>query len=167
MNDDSDFPDDSTKEREYFIGISESVGHYMAFKILANKSTKIIYRSNVRPADVLLDKNICLDPLNIPCVVTSKRELSNKDALNTTENDESFDSSTNIPILDTSDLLGRTFLIPANKDRQCLRERITKAIDDYEEEYAKESSRLKFVYSMKDDEIEEVFSYNEILDFIE
>ena len=120
MNDDSDFPDDSTKEREYFIGISESVGHYMAFKILANKSTKIIYRSNVRPADVLLNKNNFLNPLTILRVVTSKREVSNKDVSNTTENGKSFDSLTNMPILDTSDLVGRNFLMPTDEDGQRL-----------------------------------------------
>ena len=123
MNDDSDFPNDSTKERERFVSISESVRYYMTFEILTNKSSKIIHRSNVGPADILLDKNICIDPLTIPCVVTSKRELSNKDTLNTTENNKSFDSSTNVPILDTLDFVGRTFLIPADEDRQRLQAR--------------------------------------------
>ena len=31
----------------------------------------------------------------------------------------------------------------------------------------KESLRLKFVYSIKDDKIKEIFSYNNILDFLE
>ena len=92
----------------------------MIFKILTDKFSKIIHCSNVRPADILLNKNIFLNPLTIPCVVTSKRELSNKDASNTTENDESFDSLTNIPILDTSDLVRRNFLMPTDKDGQRL-----------------------------------------------
>ena len=126
MNCDSDFPNDSTEERGHFVSISESVGHYMTFKILTDKSSKTIHSSNVRPADIPLDKSIHLDPLTIPHVVTSKRELSNKNALNTTENDESFDNSTNAPILDTLDLVGRIFLIPADKDRQRLREKIVR-----------------------------------------
>ena len=63
--------------------------------------------------------------------------------------------------------MGRTFLIHINKDRQRLRVRSVEAIENQEEECAKESSRLKFIYSMKEDQIEEVFSYNEILDFLE
>ena len=55
--------------------------------------------------------------------------------------------------------------MPIDKDGQRLRARIVEAIENQEEECAKESSRLKFVCSMKEDQIEEVFSYNEILDF--
>ena len=171
MNDDSDFPSDSTEERGRFVGISESVGHYMTFKILTDKSTKIIHRSNVRPADVPLDKNIRLDPLTVPCVVKSKRDTSDDDTASTEPStiadDESLESLTPIPILDTSDLVGRTFLMPADDSGQRLRARIVKAIDDQEEQCMKNSSRIKFVCSMKDDQIEEIFSYNEILDFLE
>ena len=76
IHNDSDFPEDSTGERWYFVGISESVGHYMTFKILTNKSNKIIHFSNVRPADIPLEKNIRLDPLTIPSVVKSEGEIS-------------------------------------------------------------------------------------------
>ena len=124
MNNDSKFSNDSTKERGRFIGISESVGHYMAFKILTNKSSQIIHHSNVRPANIPLDKNIHLDPLTIPHIVTSKRDLSNKDITSTvsstTKNDNFFDSSTNVRILDTLELSEKTFLIPTDEDRQCL-----------------------------------------------
>ena len=120
MNNNSDFPNNSTKEREHFFGISKSIETYIKFKILTNKSSKIIHSLNVRPSDILLDKNICLNPLTIPRIVTFKQDLSKKDASNTTENDESFDSLTNIPILDTSDLVRRNFLMPTDKDGQRL-----------------------------------------------
>ena len=166
MHDDSDFPKDSTEERGRFVGISESVGHYMTFKILTDKSNKIIHRSNVRPADIPLEKNIRLDPLIIPSVVKSKKEISYDE--NVVNNDDYLASNQpSVPILDTSDLVGRTFLMPIDKDGQRLRARIVEAIENQEEECAKESSRLKFVCSMKEDQIEEVFSYNEILDFLE
>ena len=76
MHDDSDFLKDSTEERGYFVDISESIGHYMTFKILTDKSNKIIHRSNIRSADIPLEKNIRLDPLTIPSVVRSKEEIS-------------------------------------------------------------------------------------------
>ena len=63
MHDDSNFPSDSTEERERFASISESNGHQITFKILSGKSSKIIHCSNVRPADDPLEKNILLEPL--------------------------------------------------------------------------------------------------------
>ena len=58
MQDDSNFLIDSTEERGRFVGISESVRHQMAFKILSDASNKGIHRSNARPADIPLQKNI-------------------------------------------------------------------------------------------------------------
>ena len=59
-----------------------------------------------------------------------------------------------IPILDPSDLVGRTFLLD-KEDGQHIRARIVKAIDDYEGDIARDSSCLKFVCTMQDDTVEE------------
>ena len=81
--------------------------------------------------------------------------------------DNSLPNTPPMPIIDSSDLVERIFLIPINKDGQCLQERIVKAIEDYNDDCAKDSSRFKFICSMKDDETKEVFSYNEIIDYLE
>jgi hypothetical protein len=39
--DDSDFPSDSREKRGHFVGISESVGHAMTFKILTDDTLKV------------------------------------------------------------------------------------------------------------------------------
>ena len=83
---------------------------------------------------------------------------------------ESADYSTSspkhsMPILEPNDLVGRTFIIP-QEDGQRLRARIVKAIDDYDEKLQRESTRLKFIFSTKDDTVEDVFTHNEILDHI-
>jgi hypothetical protein len=41
--DDNDFPSDSREKRGHFIGISESVGHAMTFKILTDDTLKVIH----------------------------------------------------------------------------------------------------------------------------
>jgi hypothetical protein len=41
--DDSDFPSDSREKRGHFVGISESVGHAMTFKILTDDTLKVIH----------------------------------------------------------------------------------------------------------------------------
>jgi hypothetical protein len=56
--DDSDFPSDSREKCGHFIGISESVGHAMTFKISMDDTLKIIHRSNVRSALYLHAKNL-------------------------------------------------------------------------------------------------------------
>ena len=78
--------------------------------------------------------------------------------------------STSLPkyemhILDPNDLLERTFFIP-QEDGQRLRAIIFKDIDDYDGKLQWYSTRLKLIYSNKDDVVEDVFTYNEILDHI-
>ena len=70
-----------------------------------------------------------------------------------------------MPVIDHNDIVGRNFLL--NKEGgQHLRGRIVKAIDDFEGNLARDSSRLKLVFSIRDDTIEEIFTYNELLDHV-
>jgi hypothetical protein len=48
--DDSDFPSDTCEKCRHFVGISETVGHAMIFKILTDDTLKVIHQSNVRSA---------------------------------------------------------------------------------------------------------------------
>ena len=61
--------------------------------------------------------------------------------------------------------MGRTFLIP-QEDGQILRVRIVKAIDDHDGKPQKDSTRLKFICSTKNDAVEDAFTCNEILDHV-
>jgi hypothetical protein len=56
--DNSDFPSDSREKCGHFVGISESVGHAMTFKILMDDTLKVIHRSNVRLPLNLHAKNL-------------------------------------------------------------------------------------------------------------
>ena len=66
-------------------------------------------------------------------------------------------------IIDPNDLVGKNFPI-LQEGRQCLRDRIVKALDNYEGDLQRDSSRIKFICPTKDDTVEYVFTYNEILD---
>ena len=57
------------------------------------------------------------------------------------------------------------FLIP-QEDVQRLRARIVKAINDYDRKLQQDSTRLKFIYSVKDDTAEYMLTCNEIVDHI-
>ena len=71
-----------------------------------------------------------------------------------------------MPIIDPSDLVGRSFL-QTEEDGQRLRVKIVKAIEIYEDELNKNSARREFICSTKEDQVEEILTYNEILDLLE
>ena len=161
---DKGFPSTTTETLGRFVGISENVGHAMTFKIFNPATNKVIDRSNVRAADEPNLINHRADHLTVPEVVSS---LHGEPPPTLKEESIATVPSTQraLPIIDPSDLVGRTFLLD-KEDGQRLRARVVKAIDDYEGDLARDSSRLKFVCTMQDDTIEEIFSYNELLDFL-
>ena len=131
----------------------------MTFTILSDTTSKLIHRSNVRPTDDPLESNLRIDPLTVPKIIKDKLDIKS----DTTTDDLAPDPNSELhaepvysamPIIDTSDLVGRTFLTPANEDGQRLRARIVKAVDDYEDDNLKDSSHRKFVCSVNDNTVE-------------
>jgi hypothetical protein len=60
--DDSDFPSDSREGRGHWVGVAKNIGHVMTYKIFTDDTHRIIYRSNICPADVT-EPNYHVDPL--------------------------------------------------------------------------------------------------------
>ena len=56
MHDDPRFPSETVEGHGHFVGIAESVGNAMTFKILTSDTNKVIFRSVVRSAETF-DKN--------------------------------------------------------------------------------------------------------------
>ena len=71
-----------------------------------------------------------------------------------------------LPLVDTSDLIGRTFLTE-QEDRQKHRARIVAAIEDHNANVENNLDRVKFICSVNDDKYEEIMTYNEIMNHIE
>jgi hypothetical protein len=71
-----------------------------------------------------------------------------------------------LPLVDTSDLIGRTFLTEQD-DGQKHRARIVAAIEDHDANTEKNLQRMRFVCSVNDDKYEEIMTYNQIMDHIE
>jgi hypothetical protein len=108
--DDSDFPSDSREKHGHFVGISESVGHAMTFKILTDDTLKVIHQSNVRSALNPHSKNLQLDPLepgNIAMPIIKSRHDSVDDG----------EILPPMPVIDPSELIRCTFLMD-KEDRQ-------------------------------------------------
>ena len=70
-------------------------------------------------------------------------------------------------IFNTTDLVGRTFLLPKNEETgERFRARIISAIDKHESDLAKDPARIKFLCSVNNNEYESVMSYNDIISCI-
>ena len=167
-SDDSNFPSDSIEEIELFEGISENIGHKMNIYNLNITTHKVISRSNVIPAGEPTSPNFRIDPLTAPEIVKYRHlpfdYVEDYEATPADTEKESPGASASSPkysmlILNPKGLTGSAFLIPQD-DVQRLRARIVKSIDDYEGDLQRDSSIMKFIFSTKDDAVEDFFTYN-------
>jgi hypothetical protein len=69
--------------------------------------------------------------------------------------------------IDPKDLIGRTFLKDTEEDGQRFRARVVRAVVDKEDELKKGSDYLKFICEIPNSTVDEILTYNEILDHIE
>jgi len=72
-----------------------------------------------------------------------------------------------LPTFHPSDLVGCTFLLDPQEDGQRFCTRIVEALEDHDAKLHCKPECFKFCCSIKDDQYEEVLSYNEILNYIE
>jgi hypothetical protein len=113
---------DSREKRRHFVGISESVGHAMTFKILTDDTLKVIRRSNVRLALNPHAKNLLLDLLESGEVATPIVKSCHDSA-------DDGEILPPMPVIDPSELIGRTFLMDKEDGQQhCAR--ILNVIDE-------------------------------------
>jgi len=150
--DDSNFPSDCRELCGHFVGISEHVGHAMTYMILTDDTLKIIHRSNVRTADNPLTQNKRLDPTSgedyqPPSIIKS---LSKESDQIVDENGEPQTRFYHLPLVDTSDLIGRTFLTE-QEDGQVHRARIVSAIEEHDKNVERSPDRMRFLCSINDD----------------
>ena len=72
-----------------------------------------------------------------------------------------------MPTFDPSDLIGRTFLLPSEKDGQRFRGEIIKAIVYKNRNLCNQPDRIKFRCSVNDKEFEKILTYNDIMNSID
>jgi hypothetical protein len=130
--DDASFPSNLREWRWSFVGISEHVGHAMTNMILTNDTQKIIHQSNVRTALNPLLPNKQVDPPSgedyQPAPIIKLRSKENDQVMD--ENGELQTRFYQLPLVDTSDLIGRTFLTEQDNGQKH-RARIVAAIEDH------------------------------------
>ena len=147
----------------------------MTFKILTDDTSKIIYRSNVRPANMSMEYNLRLDPLcGEPCkIVKSKLDHTTQTQMkivgkesNVKENNnpvQNEDKPTAMAIINPSDLVGRSFLLDTNENGEKFRAKIVQAILTHGRNLESTPERMQYRCTINNDAYEEIMSYNEIL----
>jgi hypothetical protein len=170
---DSDFPSDSKEASGRIVGVSEAVGSAMTYMILTKKTSKVIYRSQVRPA--LSDKNFRAE------FVEGEKDSSppqnfvksrgDEDEFTKLDSESLIDTPINkppdpTPVFDPEDLVGRTFIMDPDDKGQKFRARIVQLLEDHESRVQDNPTRIKFLCKYDEDKAEEIFTYNQVLDHI-
>ena len=156
------FPSDTTEEKGNFVGLGETVGDAMTFKVLRQETKKIIYRSNVRSAEkneFKLNKRLEHNDDNSNVIFI--RTKSDNDA-----EQPSHPILKPLPGFNPSELIGRSYLGLPTDDNQKFRMRIIKAISDCQENIDKHPEKMKFLVQGKD-KIEEILTYHDIIEHIQ
>jgi hypothetical protein len=68
-------------------------------------------------------------------------------------------------LINPEDLIGRSFLMDKQEDDQQYRGRIVQLIEDHESMVEDNPIRIKFRVSVKNDQAEEIITYNKLLDY--
>jgi hypothetical protein len=154
---DATFPSDGIEQRGRFVGIADSVGDALTYKILTDGTNKILYRSSVRSATIPGETNLRLTPQD----GESGPKPINFIKSRRTENQNSY-AIKELPGFTPDDLIGRTFLTDTRDDGERLRAQITRKILDPDK-----PSDIKFLVEINNGEHDEILAYNKILDKIE
>jgi hypothetical protein len=159
---DPGFPSESTERTGRIVGISEHIGNDQCYKVLDDKTKRVMHRSRVRPYDKDSAKNLRAD--------TDSGEKDPPSPHVKSLADEAIGKTTGagLIMLDPDELIGRTFLKDVNEeDGTRYRCKIIKALKDKDAELSNDPMRKRFLVSVNDDEYEEIVSYNEILEHLE
>jgi len=178
--DDVSFPSSSKEALGYFVGLSTNCGHAMTFKVLTEDTHRVIVRSMVRPADDPTRPNLRLTNIfdgEVPTKVsvrskfdsTSPSDQPNIDQ--STGEVENVDKPSMVPVntselVDTSELIGRTFLMPGRDEGTTHRARIVEMMADDKYQQGHDPDSIRFRLSVNNDEYELEMPYGEVLNHI-
>jgi hypothetical protein len=127
------------------VGIAEHVGHAMMFKVLTDNTRKIIYCSNIRLADDSKTHNLYLDPINNDVSLLVICSCHNFSHYGERHSPPDSDHGLPMPITNSHDLVGHTFLLPQQEDGQCFHAHIVKVLDDYKFDLGTQPEHIRFL----------------------
>ena len=160
---DASFPSDSNEKSGHFVGIAETVGDALTFKILTDDTQKIIYRSAVRSALNPTERNFRLSALGGESSKPIREIVKTRTPL---EGEPTAFKPVQMPTFSPDELIGRTYLTDPDEDGQSFRARIVRKIEEHEDKTNQHPDKIKFLVSVDENKADEIVSYNDILQFI-
>ena len=160
-----DFPSSSEEKAAVWVGFGEHVGDALTHKLLDLATNKIVFRSAVRPRD-LIHPNKRLSP--------EVGEIGDKTPIVfIKDHKDNGGTSVNkpMPTFNPSDLLGRTFLLPKNENGEILRAKVKKQIIELatqlDQTESQKIDKINFLLDVGQGRSELILSYNQILEYLE
>ena len=183
---DQHFPSESEERTCYWVGFGEHCGDATTHKILDHDTQKIIYRSAVRPkksstpnhrltphggevsasSDPSEDKISSGSPLGYP--EGSSPEQKAPTVFIRSRDEENPSGSKPMPTFDSSDLIGRTFLLPPEENGERHRAKVTRqVVEIIDQDNGQRVENINFILDIGNGKVEELISYNQHLEHLE
>ena len=165
---DQHFPSESEERAAFWVGFGEHCGDAMTHKLLDKITLKTIYRSAVRPLTKSNPNHRLTEDGGE--VRTSKQPSCNISTVFIRSRQDDADPShiKTMPEFDPDDLIGRTFLLPPQESGERLRAKVTKeVVEEIEAEDANRIPNINFILDIGEGKIEELITYNQLLDHLE
>ena len=166
---DQHFPSESEERAACWVGFGEHCADAMTHKLLDKITQTIIYRSAVRPITKSNPNHRLTEDGGEAS--TSKQPSSKVPTVFIRSRQDDADQSyiKPVPEFDPDDLIGRTFLLPPQENGERLRAEVTKKVVE-EIEAAADGNRIpyiNFILDIGEGKVEELLTYNQLLDHLE
>ena len=157
------YPSSSDEKLGHWVGFAHNVGDSFTWKILT-QDNQIIYRSAVRRVESTTP-NLRVDRPSGED--SSDKDDNDKQADTVFIRSDSEDPSKPMPTIDFDDMIGRTFLCDTEENGERHRARVIKRVIDLNEEATKQEERVKYIYRKTNSDVDEMISYNQLMEYIE
>ena len=182
--DDQHFPSESEEWAAYWVGFEKHCGDAMTHKFLDHDTQKIIYA--VRPkksstpnhrlaphgeevstsSDPSKDKISYGSPLGSP--EGSSPDQKTPIVFIRSRDEENPSESKPMPTFDTSDLIGRTFLLTPEENGERHRAKVTRqVVEIIDQDNGQRIENINFILDIGNGKVEELISYNQLLEHLE
>ena len=160
---DNRFPSQSNEKRGHWLGFADNKGDHLTWKILTDDTNTIVIRSAVRSA-TKTSPNLRLDP---PKGEDQPQDLTSDVFVYGRPNPDGSDSTPPMSIINFDDLLGRTFLLPMDENGERKRATISEHVNDFYQDQVSREDKLRFELKIDYDQLEDLISYNQLLEYLE
>jgi len=159
------FPSESNELLGRFVGFSEDVGHGMTFKILTDDTLRILHRSRIKLASI--EPNLRVDAGQESSPLDNQARTTTHIRGGGDNRNPNSGEDRPMATITFDDLIGRSYLTDPNEDGTRRRLKIIEQLKELDSDIASDPLMVKFRAQNDDETVEEVITYNQIIDKLE